>query len=709
MHTQLVGIILGIIGLLGTGLICGLPAWKVTPFVGANIITAQIFWEGLWMNCVIQSTGQSQCKAYDSILALPRELQASRALVCVSLAVGAVAVGLFVLGARCTSFFRHDWPTKNNLGVAAGVVFVLAGVLCIIPVSVMAHSIITGFFNPLPTEERRGVCMTCALPMWRVSAFIGANIVTAQVYWEGLWMTCVFQSTGQMQCKVYDSMLALPQDLQAARALTVVSIIVGVLSLLISLVGAKCTNCIEDEGAKARVMISSGAGFIVAALTQLVPVSWSANTIVVEFYSLIIPSGQKMEIGAALYLGWAAAALLLIGGSILCCSCPPKEEKASRYSIHPQSRVAYSAAPKSTAQSSYNRRDYNQQEPARTSKLKNPPGEDPSESPKPLPVSVFGDQSCALKMEYFRHVANKNRLGGIIKVCRKTIGTTLNPLNQIYQTRVIQKAKAILVNPQNPLFSEFRVLPSGCSISVSVAAPHSTIPPSPCFPTATKDKGGAAMSMGLEIVGISLGMLGFLMAIVTCALPMWKVTAFIGANIITAQVIWEGLWMNCVTQSTGQMQCKVYDSLLALSPELQASRAMIIIAIILGVLGVLVSIMGAKCTNCIEDEGAKARVMIVSGIFFVLAGLLVLIPASWYASVIVRDFYNPIVTNAQRRELGAALYIGWGAAALLLIGGAMLCSSCPPKDKRYKPPRMAYSAPRSNNGPAATHDRKDYV
>nr|XP_057944083.1 claudin-3-like isoform X2 [Doryrhamphus excisus] len=333
--------------------------------------------------------------------------------------------------------------------------------------------------------------VSCALPMWRVSAFIGANIVTAQVYWEGLWMSCVFQSTGQMQCKVYDSMLALPQDLQAARALTVVSIIVGVLALLISLVGAKCTNCIEDEGVKARVMISSGAGFITAALTQLVPVSWSANTIVVEFYSPIIPSGQKMEIGAALYLGWAAAALLLIGGSILCCSCPPREEKPSRYSVHPQSRV--------------------------------------------------------------------------------------------------------------------------------------------------------------------------------------------------------------------------YDSLLALSQELQASRAMMIIAIILGVIGVLISIMGAKCTNCIEEEGAKAKVMIVSGVFFAVAGLLVLIPVSWTASVIVRDFYNPILTNAQRRELGAALYIGWGAAALLLIGGAILCSSCPPKDKRYKPPRMAYSAPRSTNGPAAGYDRKDYV
>ncbi|XP_054610460.1 claudin-4-like [Dunckerocampus dactyliophorus] len=156
MHTQLVGISLAIIGLLGTVLICGLPAWKVTAFVGSNIVTSQIFWEGLWMNCVIQSTGHSQCKAYDSILALPRELQASRALVCVSLAVSVVAVGLFVLGARCTTFFRHDWPTKANVGLAGGVVFVIAGLLCIIPVSVSAHSIITGFFNPLPTEERRG-------------------------------------------------------------------------------------------------------------------------------------------------------------------------------------------------------------------------------------------------------------------------------------------------------------------------------------------------------------------------------------------------------------------------------------------------------------------------------------------------------------------------------------------------------------------------
>ncbi|KAG5843911.1 claudin-3-like [Anguilla anguilla] len=216
------------------------------------------------------------------------------------------------------------------------------------------------------------------------------------------------------------------------------------------------------------------------------------------------------------------------------------------------------------------------------------------------------------------------------------------------------------------------------------------------------------MSAGLEIVGIALGVVGWIIGIVACAMPMWKVTAFIGSNIVTAQVIWEGLWMNCVTQSTGQMQCKVYDSMLALPQDLQAARALTVISIIVSVLAVLISIVGAKCTNCIEDEASKAKVMIIAGIFFIVAGVMQLVPMCWTANTIIRDFYNPLLTDAQRRELGASLYIGWASAALLIIGGAMLCCSCPPKEeKRYNPSRMAYSAPRSTGG--AGYDKKDYV
>uniref|UniRef100_A0A8C0S6Y7 Claudin-4 n=1 Tax=Canis lupus familiaris TaxID=9615 RepID=A0A8C0S6Y7_CANLF len=181
---------------------------------------------------------------------------------------------------------------------------------------------------------------------------------------------------------------------------------------------------------------------------------------------------------------------------------------------------------------------------------------------------------------------------------------------------------------------------------------------------------------------------------VICAVMM-----LLPMKAVTPQTIWEGLWMNCVVQSTGQMQCKVYDSLLALPQDLQAARALMVVSIILAALGVLLSVVGGKCTNCVEDESAKAKTMIVAGVVFLLAGLLVMVPASWTANNIIRDFYNPLVVSGQKREMGASLYVGWAASGLLLLGGALLCCNCPPRaDKPYsaKYSAAARSAPASN-------------
>ncbi|KAI3372010.1 hypothetical protein L3Q82_006886 [Scortum barcoo] len=185
------------------------------------------------------------------------------------------------------------------------------------------------------------------------------------------------------------------------------------------------------------------------------------------------------------------------------------------------------------------------------------------------------------------------------------------------------------------------------------------------------------VSAGLEILGLSLCVVGSLLVMVSCGLPMWKVTAFIEANIVVAQTIWDGLWMTCVVQSTGQMQCKVHDSVLALTHDLQAARALTIISSVLGVLGLMVVIAGAQCTNCIRVEYVKARVVNAGGVIYIISGVLVLVPLCWMANNIISDFYNPQVPSSKKREIGAALYIGWAASALLLIGGALLCCSCP--------------------------------
>ncbi|XP_075958260.1 claudin-like protein ZF-A89 [Anarhichas minor] len=200
-------------------------------------------------------------------------------------------------------------------------------------------------------------------------------------------------------------------------------------------------------------------------------------------------------------------------------------------------------------------------------------------------------------------------------------------------------------------------------------------------------------SAGLQILGVFLATVGFLGDIIICILPMWKVSAFIGNNIVTAQTFWEGLWMNCVKQSTGQMQCKVYDSLLALPRDLQAARALVVVSILVALMGILLSIAGGKCTNCIEDEAAKTRVAIAAGVFFIVGGILCLIPVSWSAHVVIRNFYNSMIIDSQRRELGAALFIGWGSAGLMLIGGVLHCCHCRQRtDRGYT---AKYSAARS--------------
>lgn len=213
------------------------------------------------------------------------------------------------------------------------------------------------------------------------------------------------------------------------------------------------------------------------------------------------------------------------------------------------------------------------------------------------------------------------------------------------------------------------------------------------------------VSAGLQMLGVALGIIGWIGVIVVCALPMWRVSAFIGSNIVTSQIQWEGIWMNCIVQSTGQMQCKVYDSMLALTSDLQAARALTVISIMVGIMGILLSVAGGKCTNCVEDEKSKAKVAVAAGVVFIISGILCLIPVCWTAQTIIRDFYNPLVNQAMKKELGASLFIGWGASALLIIGGALLCSSCPRDDTEGYTAKYT-AASRSN---ASAPSTKGYV
>lgn len=185
-------------------------------------------------------------------------------------------------------------------------------------------------------------------------------------------------------------------------------------------------------------------------------------------------------------------------------------------------------------------------------------------------------------------------------------------------------------------------------------------------------------SMGVQIVCVALGVLGLIGVIVCCAIPRWEVSSHVGANIVTALSTYKGLWSECVIQSTGQQQCKSYDSLLVLPSYLQASRALTIISAMVTCIALLILFCGADFTTCVENEDAKPKISLVAGIGLVIAGLLVLIPASWWAHSVVRNFNNPLLA-AQKMELGPCIFIGWGAGVLLLLAGGLLCCFSRPK------------------------------
>ncbi|XP_072470989.1 claudin-17 [Notamacropus eugenii] len=214
----------------------------------------------------------------------------------------------------------------------------------------------------------------------------------------------------------------------------------------------------------------------------------------------------------------------------------------------------------------------------------------------------------------------------------------------------------------------------------------------------------------LQIAGLVLGFFGMVGTLATTLLPQWRVSAFIDSNIVIFERIWEGLWMNCIQQAHIRWQCKYYGSLLALPPALEASRALMCVASALSLIALLVGVFSMKQIRCTSsNEQVRSYLLGASGVLFILTGIIVLIPVSWTANLIIQDFYNPAIHVGQKRELGAALFLGWASSAVFFIAGILLCSVCFCKRRRrryrysstehrrqYKPQRQKMSASKTS-------------
>uniref|UniRef100_A0A3Q3AUN1 Claudin n=2 Tax=Kryptolebias marmoratus TaxID=37003 RepID=A0A3Q3AUN1_KRYMA len=155
---------------------------------------------------------------------------------------------------------------------------------------------------------------------WKVKSQ-AESVTTSSWQFEGLWMSCAATSTGSVQCSRFKTVLGLPAHLQACRALMILSLLLGLASIVVSVLGLKCTKLgSTSEQVKGQMALSGGVMFILSGVLTLTAVSWYAAGVIQDFYDPLY-SGARFELGSGLYLGWATSCLAILGGCLLCCSC----------------------------------------------------------------------------------------------------------------------------------------------------------------------------------------------------------------------------------------------------------------------------------------------------------------------------------------------------------------------------------------------------
>ncbi|XP_026801409.2 claudin-10 isoform X2 [Pangasianodon hypophthalmus] len=111
-------------------LICStLPTeyWNFSE-VGDAVLTTVNYYSNLWMDCVSDTTGVSDCKYYPSLMALPVFLHVTRALAIVSVILGFWGSVLTLIGMKCTKIGGSEL-VNTRITLAAAFTYMASG-LC---------------------------------------------------------------------------------------------------------------------------------------------------------------------------------------------------------------------------------------------------------------------------------------------------------------------------------------------------------------------------------------------------------------------------------------------------------------------------------------------------------------------------------------------------------------------------------------------------
>ncbi|KAI2667505.1 Claudin-18 [Labeo rohita] len=163
-------------------------------------------------------------------------------------------------------------------------------------------------------------------------------------------------------------------------------------------------------------------------------------------------------------------------------------------------------------------------------------------------------------------------------------------------------------------------------------------------------------SQALQTAGFVTGAVGTVGVLAATIMDVWCTDH--SENDPASNSHYRGLWKDCEVAESGLAECQSFNSHLSFTRILQAVRALMVLAIILGVIAVVI---GCFCLNCINvrsmNTTARSKLVLAAGILFIIAGVFDISGSSVYADQLVPSFMvrSPARSTHKSEETGAIL------------------------------------------------------
>lgn len=188
------------------------------------------------------------------------------------------------------------------------------------------------------------------------------------------------------------------------------------------------------------------------------------------------------------------------------------------------------------------------------------------------------------------------------------------------------------------------------------------------------------MEQRLEVAGFGLALTGWFCAILTRCVALWKVSGALDNTTVTLPAYWDGVWLEWDQWDLahdGRLHCSFYQTLLPLSGNFWTWKALITASIVMGVFATVIGACGAIWFPL------RGQIKVASGALFVLSGILLLIPTAWTCHHTSRPLEG---AEQLKRHWGPALYLGWISFSLMLVGGVVLMTRWPRRERQVPQP-----------------------